>query len=380
MSKFNILSEVGIIGEVVENRLPVSQVEVLRTGTIFDRGLKITEQMLDDFVKHFNENVVGQELSVNKDHSTGVACGWLKNLYKEGTCLMATIEWTIEGTMLIRNELYKYVSCEFYDKYPRSTDGKVMRNVFTGLALTNTPAMKNQRPLMLSEIKQYNLTNKTMFEVFLSELLKREVVLEADLVLAETMLSELGEEEKLGYDEKMAALKAKMAKCKAEMEALEKAKKGKKEDMSETASANLLSENQKLAEQVKAHAIELEQLRTEKRMTSLSEKAKAVILSEKVQLGLPVAKEADVVGFLATLSDEQVETFVSLMSNLQAFEAGETGKAVQSKDLSGSEQKLSAEEVDKKIAKINAEAKELAEKDGIELSEAIDIVTVKYYS
>lgn len=384
MSKFHILSEVGLVGEMVENRLPVSQVEVLRTGTIFDRGLKITEQMLDDFVKHFNENVVGQEISVNKDHSDGVACGWLKNLYKEGTCLMATIEWTIEGTMLIKNDLYKYVSCEFFDKYPRSTDGKVMKNVFTGLALTNTPAMKNQKPLMLSEIKQYNLTNKTMFEKLLSELLKKEVVLDADLALAQTMLSELGEEEQLGYKEKMEALEAKMAKCKKEMEALEKekaemAKKGKKEEMADKSVANLLAEQTKLTEKMQLQEQELTQLRVEKRMTALSEKANKIVLSEKTQLGLPVAKKDDAVAFMATLSDEQVETFVSLMSDLAQFDAGVKGASVPSSDVSGEKTSLSAKEVEDKIAKINAEAEEMSKAKGIELAEAVRIVTEKYY-
>ena len=154
----------------------------------------------------------------------------------------------------------------------------------------------------------------------------------------------------------------------------------KKEKMSDKSVANLLAEQTNLAQQLKLQEQELAQLKTEKRMNALSEQASKIVLSEKVQLGLPVAKKGEVVDFMTTLSDEQVETFVSLMSNLESFEAGVKGGAGLSEDVSGKQETLSAAEVENKVAEINAEAEAMVKDKGIKLADAIAIVTEKHYS
>lgn len=362
-------AKLGFIGEFGENEKPVSDIEILRVGTLYDRNLTITQEMLNDMVKHFNENVVGQELSVNKDHSAGEACGWIKNVYLVGDVLFATVEWTWAGYHLIKDELYKYVSIEFFTKYPRATDGQKVNNVVTGLALTNTPALKNQKALSLSEQNNY-LTQTNMFEKLLAELLAKDTVLEADYSLAETLMADFSEEEKLGHKENMEALKAKMAKCKKDMEDLEKAEKEKLSAMNtnKVTLAKVTEENIQLAERVAL-------LEADKRKMELSVKADAVILSETKQVGLPTAKKDEAIEFMATLSDEQVEKFISLMSSLQSYEAGTKGEAVVAKDTDGKNS-----DVEARLSALNAEADKICKETGRPRQEVLEEITPKYYA
>lgn len=346
-----------------------TNVEVLRVGTIFDRNLKITPKMLEEFVLNYNDDVVGQQISVNKDHSQGEACGWISGLFVEGNSLMATVEWNKLGQDLIKDDLYKYVSCEFYDKYPRSTDGKVMKNVFVGLALTNTPAMKNQSPLMLSEIKQYNLTNKVMFEKLLKELLAKDTVLEADYSLAESLMEELDEQEALSYKEDMEALKTKVEESRQSLEEMEKQSMAEQAEKQELAEKVQLLEKE--AEEKKALAEKVQLLEQEKRTEELTKLSSKVVLGQHKQVGVPAAKKDEVVAFMETLSEEQIETFVALMDSLESFQAGEVGAKVKATDKSGAKNELSEEEVDKEIADINAKAEKLSKETGRDKAEII---------
>ena len=145
----------------------LSTIEVLRTGMIHDRELEITEEMMKDFIRNFEEDVYGTELQVNLGHDRGgEAAGWIKALFikKEGdiTKLMATVAWTPLGVDKIKNKLYRFTSSELASQHPHHETGELMNNVLIGVALTNIPAVKGMAPVELSEEVQSFINHSNM--------------------------------------------------------------------------------------------------------------------------------------------------------------------------------------------------------------------------
>lgn len=109
-----------------------SIIEVLRTGKIQDRGLQITKGMLEDFIKHFREDVYGQgrDIPVNLSHNReGEAAGWVRELFLDGESLMARIEWTELGRDKLSKKLFKFISAELAGIMPNHKTGEKIKNV-----------------------------------------------------------------------------------------------------------------------------------------------------------------------------------------------------------------------------------------------------------
>lgn len=129
-----------------------STIEVLRVGVVRDRGLVVTEEMLDDYVANWEAGVYGTEIQVDLRHDReGEAGAWVKRLYKENGKLLAEVEWTPLGEDKVSKKLYRYTSSELASEYPHWKTGEIVKNVFVGVALTNIPAMKGMEPISLSE-------------------------------------------------------------------------------------------------------------------------------------------------------------------------------------------------------------------------------------
>ena len=210
-----------------------------------------------------------------------------------------------------------------------------------------------------------------MFEKLLMELLGKDTVLEADYSLAETLLAEIPEEEKLGYEDKMKALKEKMAKCKQDIADLEKSAKQKMSTLEndKIVLGKVTQENIQLSERL-AH------LEAKNRKTELSVKADAVVLSESTTIGVPTAKKDEVIEFMESLTDDQVNSFITLMSGLQSYEAGTAGKATKAQDTEG---KVPTD-VEAKLAMLNAEADKVCAETGRLRGEVLAELTPKYYA
>lgn len=158
------ISEVGHIFSLSEINLDnidlssrSSTIEVLRVGKIMDRGLEITEKMLNDYVENFNNKIYVTDLQVDLRHDRdGEAAAWFKEVYvdKSNTDglarLMAVVEWTSLGEEKIAKKLYRYTSAELAPTYT-AQNGKEVENVLIGCALTNIPAVKGMEAVSLSE-------------------------------------------------------------------------------------------------------------------------------------------------------------------------------------------------------------------------------------
>jgi|WetSurMetagenome_2_1015567.scaffolds.fasta_scaffold10568_4 phage I-like protein/cation transport regulator ChaB len=133
-------------------------IEIMRTGQ-WDHPrygtFQITQDDLQDFVKHFDERVRGIDISFDLEHGetvhAGASVGWVKKLSVENNSLMATVEWTELGTQKIKDGEYRYFSPEFTFSYKNAETGVVYTNVLLGGSLTNRPFIKEMQPVLLSE-------------------------------------------------------------------------------------------------------------------------------------------------------------------------------------------------------------------------------------
>lgn len=289
-----------------------SWVEVLRTGVIRDRDLKITPRMLKEYVQHFKDNVYGTEIQVNMEHERGSeAQGWIKDLRIEESkddpseqSLMAQVEWTEPGRERVAKSLFKFVSAELANQYPHHETGKLFDNVFIGVALTNTPALKGQSPIALAE-KEKSLTKKRMFKTMLAEYSKRDVVTAADKAMLKTMLAEVPA--------------AEAAEMKTELDAV-MAKTEASENLEEKAKIQELQEKNTLLEKTLAK-------------NELTEVAKSMLLSAKqghsgIATGFVGKGVVDkLVNFLIELTQEQRDAFTALVSHVQTVDLATKGVA-----------------------------------------------------
>lgn len=308
-----------------------SVIEVLRVGTIHDRGLKITGSMLSNMAKNFQDNVYGTEIQVNLEHKRGSeAAGWVKDLYVQDEKLMARIEWTEMGQEKIIKKLFRFVSAEFASKFPHHENGSLIKDVFIGLALTNTPALKAQEALMLSEEIGLIYKKKRMFQTFLEEMKKREIVSLADKELMRSLLATLSEEEQ-------EAVAVEVAEVEAKPEEAEPAEEPAEEPTEEPATEDEPAEEPEeepapadttLAEKDAEIVALKEELAEKQKAIELKEvtaDAEQFMLSEDTKVGFPVASQEKLVGFMLKLSAEDRAEFVKLMGSIEALEMGAIG-------------------------------------------------------
>ena len=295
-----------------------TRVEVLRVGTIQDRGLKITKEMLTDFVSNFKANVYGTELQVNLSHDRdGEAAGWIKEMEVEDERLFAEVEWTPLGLEKLKNKLFKFVSAEFADRFPHFETGKKIKNVFMGLALTNVPALKGQSPIALSQEAVTNLNNQRMLKKLLENLSAREIVLKEDKIMLRELFSELSEEEQGELTAEVEAVEAKLEEVEAPAEVPAEvppeeapAEEPKTEELTEKLTEQS-KELKRLAEQNKKLHEKIEQ----QELSELFDESFA--LTEENEIGLLADSKSKVVSFLMGLSPAQRDGFKEIVGEVR---------------------------------------------------------------
>lgn len=356
----------------------ISDIEVLRTGVIQDRGLKISRKMLEDYIANFKANVYGTELQVNLEHNRGSeAAGWIKELYITDhqdtgvASLMAKVEWTEMGQEKISKNLFKFVSAELAYDYPHHETGKPVKHVFIGLALTNTPALKGQQPVTLNEAAEKLLLENFMLKVFLAELKKRAVVSKADKELVKTLIAELEDgAEKTEAEAEQKEIDKKPETVEKTPEELAKEKKDKEDaDAAAKKAAEGKEGEEQLTEKLTASNKEIAELKERIEKKDLAEEVGTLLLSEKkadehgVKTGLTGKDVKEkVVAFMLGLTHEQRETFKTLINAVRTVTVSALGEATLN------EEGIQVEELDDKITKYAAKLVAKAKEDGKELS------------
>lgn len=349
-----------------------SDVEVLRVGVIRDRNWQITKAMLNAYVKNFNENVYGTQVQVNLEHNRGSeAAGWVTDLYMEGKHLYATVEWTEMGIEKITKKLFKFVSAELAMEYPHHESGELVQNVFIGLALTNTPALKGQGPLSLSEI----LNQTFMLKKFLELLKARSFVSKEEKETMRVMLEEADDAEKEEVKSEVAEVEAKpeVAPETEEQKLAREAKEKEEADAkakadAEAAEAKAQADQNLSEEEKKFNALaEENRLLKEEKAKMLTEKAIVpFLLSEDQKTGFVEAKSKDkLVKFLSSLDEEDRAEALSLLAEILHVELKEIGSTKVEKKLEGEEAE------DAKLADQKVRAEKLASEKNIAMHVAL---------
>lgn len=355
-----------------------SEVEVLRAGKIHDRGLQITMDMLQDFVRHFNDNVYGQDIPVNAEHKRGSeAMGWFKDLYIKGKSLMGKIEWTKLGSEKIKDKIFKFISAEL-GTVKHHLSGKNINNVLVGAGLTNTPAMKNQKALTAfsEEAKKYFSNHNSMEELKekFNSLISKEELSEKDVSeFEEKVNSDFSEEEEA--KKMLQELKDKMSYKELEMQNAEMKKKmAEMEKKMKEGSMKKLSEESKkikeLSEKFEEEKKEREELAEKLELKELHEEVRAdLCFNEERKTGFSPKEEtvSKVAKFMQGIPQESREEFKELLSEIRTVDLGELGAD------SKPEAKTSKDD-EAKLKEANEKAKELSEKSGKPIDECLEDV------
>jgi len=348
---------------------------------------------------------------VNLEHNRGSeAAGWIKDLFiqeSDGeTKLMAKVEWTEMGQDKITKRLFKFVSAEFADKFPHHETGKPTKNVFMGLALTNTPALKNQTPVSLSEDATRLIHEWSMFTKLIAAMKKRKFLSAEDKKLIKKLSSELSKEERAEFATELKALADKPEKPEGEPEEEpaddeedeeEEENEEEEEDEDEKVGdhgkdevdveeeegykekkpATKMSESKKvLMSRLSEADNRIKKLETEQLRTQLSETAtKDFMLSAKNVIGFAGQGTKDkVVSFLLSLKKEQRDAFKELMATVKSVSLSEEGKSVSANEYEPEGKDLE-EEVTNRAKQLMSEKK--AEDMGAALVMALGEIRTK---
>ncbi len=129
-------------------------VRILPKGT-FRRGgqvYKFDEAYLRKLKENFDSGVFGQQVPVNFEHQLSPlgAAGWVKALEVRDDGLYAEIEWTDIGKEAVEKGRFRYLSVELGGAID-PISGKELKDVLTGVALTNRPFFKALTELAAAE-------------------------------------------------------------------------------------------------------------------------------------------------------------------------------------------------------------------------------------
>jgi phage I-like protein len=369
---FHIFSDPQILSS--EGFNPDAEFEILTSDKQYDTrygSFMYSEKDLEEICKNFNDNVRGVEIAVDKNHDREKkAYAWIQpgamrvgaatQLAGHFSLFCKLYRYTPEGMELMKTGAYRYFSVELMLKWTRYSNGEktTYKNVLFGLALTNSPVVKDMKPTYSEDSKNLytNSNNMDMFKQFLSLLKGKKIVTKDEKDTMNKMLSELSEDDREAVKDEVKEVEGKSeedaetSEAKAKREQSEKEAKDAKRSLSETERA-LQESNTRLA------AVE-----KELNKGKLEKKADAFILSETVETGFGAKDKDAVVDFMLSLSEEQLSSFESLMPKLKSLKFSATGH---------DSEEAKTEDAKEKEAEVLSE-KILSENKGLQKWEALD--------
>jgi len=104
----------------------------------------ITKKDLISFKDNFENKVVGIDISLDFDHETREAAGWLTEVFlnNEGTTLLGVVKWTPKGALSLSDREFRYFSPEFSLNWVHPHTGTLHGPTLLGGALVNRPFLK----------------------------------------------------------------------------------------------------------------------------------------------------------------------------------------------------------------------------------------------
>jgi len=216
--------ELGREIELAEAGKP-DTVQILRVGAwIHDwyGPMLITQQVLADMVKNFDDRVRRQDINFDFFHeSEKEASGWPTKLYLSDDAqeLWAEVKWTPRAKKMLADKEVRYFSADFSFEWTDPETGVTYKNVLFGGGLVNRPFVKDMQPVVgLTEGNKMNLEQANAQIKLLSE---QSASKDAIISAKEGEVSTLSEQVK-NLSEEVLTLKAEKAKAAAEAAAAAK--------------------------------------------------------------------------------------------------------------------------------------------------------------
>lgn len=149
--RFKVLTDVVSVD--AETRTTV--VTLLRTGDFWHPvygDFSVTRELLDGFVRNFNDQTYGQEIFLDRAHNPqeGAAANIIKLFVSENK-LRAQVEWTPFGVELVKQKGYKYLSADYTENYIDNEQRKEHGPLLFGGGLVTRPHIKHMDQVQLAE-------------------------------------------------------------------------------------------------------------------------------------------------------------------------------------------------------------------------------------
>ena len=343
----------------------VVEIQILRMGEwkhpIYGT-VKIDQKFFDTIASNFNDNVLGQEIPVDIDHSDDKeAAARYKELRQDGKNMFASIELNKLWAEKFSDKRFKYFSPEYMTKWTNWETGKTYKNVLIGWGLTNLPYFKGMNKVVANDDMSNGMSKKTK-EIFyfnylwtmdkFKELLQKfseKAILSLDEKFElNNAFSELKEEEKTevkaDVDTEMAKPQeeAKKEEKKKEKKVEKKKEEEKKVEMSDKKFAEVIESNVKMSEQIA-------KLQTEQRTREFSDMVKD---TEKNDVSILEKDREAVLEFCEEIGKDSAKKFFEILNNLKVAKAF-TANLVKSDD-----QKFEDDNGEKMVSDIKAIVKE----------------------
>lgn len=372
--------------ELAEGKFnPNAYFEIITTAKQTDSrygDFQYKKEELQEMADNFNNEVVGTEIPLDLNHDgETIALGWLvpgSMIVKESTKLEGEYslyvklhKFTPRGEELISTGAVKYFSIELQFKFQKFVKGvkKLFKNVIRGLALTNTPVVKDMSPTFSEKYKSSNPYNMDDLKKLFSALKAKNSItklefsefkkladeaVEADEAVKEEVEAQVGEleskvEEEKSTDEEKELAEAKSKKLAEEATERLLKEKGKKiySDLEVKALAAEIAN-----EVIKEPLRKLNEMFVEGRTTQLSAKVDKLCLSEDRNVGFKSDSKGKILDFVKKLSDELAKEYFELHSDIIAnVDLAEYGRDDIVKSLSKDElYKELNEKVEKKMS------------------------------
>lgn len=128
--------------------------------------IKITDEVLADFARNFEQSVYQEHIPVDAEHETKItgALGYYEEVKIGGPGgeggLWARVNWTDRGEELLKADRFRYFSPEWYDEWEDPASHETFKNVLIGGALTTRPFFKDEalKPLVAREGGMWEVT------------------------------------------------------------------------------------------------------------------------------------------------------------------------------------------------------------------------------
>lgn len=184
----------------------------------------ITEKMLQKFKMNFDNRVTGIDISIDYDHETREAAGWLKSVFLsyDGQTLLGEVKWTPKGALSLGDREFRYFSPEFMRNYVHPHTGVEHGPTLLGGALVNRPFLKMDAIVSLKQTSEVEMSTISLKD-------HEAKITEKDTEIEKLKLSEAGIKKVVeGQKVEITKLSAEIKESKEEKEKKEKEDKHNK--------------------------------------------------------------------------------------------------------------------------------------------------------